>query len=197
MRKALVTLIILVAVAEAAVIVALSQHSQVSTLEIDRDRAAITEQINEGEREAAKYSGGAIKTFVELRLAILKNTKAMLDQKRTSLIRIIPLNYTIDGHTAREASDKELSEILEELAQSEKAIEGSKQEAARYSGGLIQVMTLMKAATEEVTASSLRMKFYAMKYGIPLHLPSPDRGPPDRAPTPASPGTIVKDREAL
>jgi hypothetical protein len=75
---------------------AFAQRSQISTLEIDRDRAAVMAQVNEAASEAAKYSGGAIKVFIDLRIAILKNTLAMLDQKRASFFRLVALNYTIE-----------------------------------------------------------------------------------------------------
>lgn len=187
-------LVVLIAVAEAALIAAFIQRSQVSTLEIDRDRAAVQAQITEAEAESAQYSGGAIKTLIDVRIAALKNTLAMLDQKRAAWVRLVTLNYTIDGHATQEASDKELNDILADLAESERAISSAKQEAAQYSGGLIQVMALMKAATEEVTATSLRMKFYSAKYGLSMPLPSLET-PKKSAPSP--PGRIVKDREAL
>src|SRR5690349_18708390 len=150
MRRVLITLIVLIALGEAALVVALSQAPQISTLEIDRDRAALEAELTKAEAEFAEYSGGAIKTLIELRIAVLKNTRAMLDQKRTSFIRMITINYTIDGQAAREASDKELNEILSDLAAAEQTIAAAKTEADQYSGGLIRVMALMKAATEEV-----------------------------------------------
>jgi hypothetical protein len=194
MRRLLFTFVFLVAIGEAALIAAFIQRSQVSTFEIDRDRATISAQISEAESESAKFEGGAIKVMIEMRIAVLKNTTAMLDQKRASLVRLVALNYTVDGSTLHEANDKELNDILEELAASERSVADAKQEAAKYTGGLVQVMALVKAATEEVTASSLRLKFYAAKYGIPIHIPSVEA---TKAPAPKSPGTVVKDREAL
>lgn len=193
MRKALVALLVLIAVAEAVVIAAFMTQSQVSTLEIDRDRATISAQVTEAEAATAKYSGGLIKTFLDLKISILHSTLAMLDQKRASYLRIIALNYTIDGKAISEASDNVLRDILEELQGVERKVAEAKQEASKYTGGLLQTMALLKAATEDVSASSLRLKFYSAKYGIPIQIPSTDL----KAPAAPKPGMVVKDREAL
>ena len=84
--------------------------------------------------------------------------------------------------------------ILEDLSQAEKKAAASKLEAARYAGGLVQALALMKVETDEMSVSQLRLKFYSAKHGIPMPLPNL----PENSKTPAQPpGKIVKDREAL
>jgi hypothetical protein len=178
----------------AAAIVFIFLQSSVSSFEIDRDRAALAAEIKDVQAESDKYSGGAIKAFIDLRIAILRNTASMLDQKRASFIHRISLRHTIEGRALVEASDAELKEILDELAQAEKKVTESKLEAARYSGGLIHSMALLRVSTDELSVSQLRMKFYSAKYGIPL--PVPDSRAPDE-PAKVPPGKIVSDREAL
>jgi hypothetical protein len=192
--RLLVLVLAVVTITLAGALTFVLQQSGVSTLEIDRDRAAIAADIKDAQSESEKYSGGAIKTFIDLRIAILRNTAAMLDQKRASFVYRISLNHTINGNAATEASDAELKEILDELADAEKKAEASKAEAARYSGGLIHSMALLRVSTDEVSISQIRMKFYSAKYGIPIPLPSSQNaGEPEKT----SPGKIVKDREAL
>jgi hypothetical protein len=128
-----------------------------------------------------------------VRTSILRNTLAMLDQKRASFIRRIALNYTIEGRQIGQPSDNDLKDILEELSQAERKVAASKQEAAQYSGGFLQSMALLKAGTDEVTVSLLRLKFYSAKYGIPMPVPSSDTRPSE----PKPPGRVVKDRDAL
>jgi hypothetical protein len=178
----------------AAAIVFIFLQSSVSSFEIDRDRAALAAEIKDVQAESDKYSGGAIKAFIDLRIAILRNTASMLDQKRASFIHRISLRHTIEGRALVEASDAELKEILDELAQAEKKVTESKLEAARYSGGLIHSMALLRVSTDELSVSQLRMKFYSAKYGIPL--PVPDSRASDK-PAKVPPGKIVSDREAL
>lgn len=170
------------------------QDPQVSTIEIDRDRTALAAEIATTEAESEKYSPSLLKSLIEVRLAIIRTTLAMLDQKRASAIRRIALNYRIDGQPVHEASDQELNAILEDLSQAEKKAAASKLEAARYTGGLVQAMAFMKAETDEMSVSQLRLKFYSAKHGIPMSLPSlPENSKPSAQP----PGKIVKDRDAL
>jgi hypothetical protein len=163
-----------------------------STVEIDRDRAFLKAEIEAAQAEGNKYSGGVIKTLLEAKIAVWANTAAMLDQKRASFIHRIALRYTIDGHELTQPSDSEISEINGQLEQIEKQAKSSKDEAARYSGGLLQITALLKAATDELTASQLRLKLFSARYGIPMQLPSPQISQPSKPP-----GLIVKDREGL
>lgn len=67
-----------------------------STTELDADIALVSDQIEAAKMEASKYTGGLLGMEVELRSSILKNTKAMLEQKRTSLLCGI---YNLSGGT--------------------------------------------------------------------------------------------------
>lgn len=193
MRKIPLILMALFVVGLATALFAVLQDDPtVSTLEIDRDRAAVKAEIAATEAESEKYATGVIKVLLDLRVALLRNTAAMLDQKRYSIIRRIALEYTIEGKQFREASDNELNEILADLTQAEKKVAASKAEASRYSGGLMQSMALLKAETDELSVSQLRMKFYSAKHGIPMLIPVESTKS-----TPEPPKKIVKDREAL
>ena len=188
----LLGILIVVAVGLSTALTIIIQQSSVSTLDLDQDLAAIKQQIVDANAETAEYSGGAIKALIELRTEVLRSTMAMLTQKRMSLVRYILLKYTLDGREVTEAPDTELDDILKELSQAEQVAAASKRNAAQYTGGLLQGISLVTAATNELNVAQLRMKFYTAKYGIPL----PRLGDPN-ASTQGSPGTIAKDREAL
>lgn len=68
----------IIVAALAAALFVISQRPEVSTQEIDRDRASVTGQISEAETEASKYSSGAVKTFLDLRLAVLRASSSTL-----------------------------------------------------------------------------------------------------------------------
>jgi Na+-transporting NADH:ubiquinone oxidoreductase subunit NqrC len=194
MQRLLLAISIIVSLCLAAILVVVLQQPQISTFEIDRDRSALSAEISTIQAESEKYESGLLKSLIEVRLAITRNTLAMLDQKRASFIRRITLNYQLDGQPIREASDQELNTILEELSQAEKKANASKLNAERYTGGLMQAMALMTAETDQLSVSQLRLKFYSAKHGIPMPFPSL----PEKSKTPAEPpGKIVKDREAL
>jgi hypothetical protein len=184
----------MIATGLALILAVVLQDPQVSTTEIDHDRTALAAEISTTQAESEKYTSGLLKSLIEVRLAITRNTLAMLDQKRASFIRRIALTYQVDGQQAHEASEQELNVILEDLSQAEKKANVSKLEAARHTGGLVQAMALMKAETDEMSVSQLRLKFYSAKHGIPMLLPNL----PENSEMPAQPpGKIVKDREAL
>ncbi|NOJ41569.1 hypothetical protein [Bradyrhizobium australiense] len=194
MQKLLLTISIVVIVILSVLLAVILQDPQISTVEIDRDRAILSAEISAIQTESAKYESGLIKSLIEVRLAITRNTLAMLDQKRTAFIRRVSLNYRLDSQPVHEASDQELKLIVDDLSQAERKANASKQEAARYSGGLLQAVALMKAETDEISVSQLRLKFYSAKHGIPIPLPNLS----DNVKTPTQPpGKIVKDREAL
>jgi len=175
------------------------QEPETSTFEIDRERAAIASEISGVEREIAELSGGLLKAVAEARLGILRTTASMLEQKRTSLIRRITLSYHVNGQSVREASDRELEDILADIAQAQRSAEAGKNEAANYTGGLLQSMALIKAGIDELSVAQLKYKFYAAKYGFAIALPSVDLKPPNEtSPQKEKPiGKTVKDREAL
>jgi len=194
MQRVLLAISIIIATGLALILAVVLQDPQVSTIEIDRDRTALAAEISTTQAESEKYSPSLLKSLIEVRSAIIRNTLAMLDQKRASAIRRIALNYRLDGQLVHEASDQELNVILEDLSQAEKKAAASKLEAARYTGGLVQAMAFMKAEMDEMSVSQLQLKFYSAKHGIPMPLPSL----PENSKTPAQPpGKIVKDREAL
>jgi hypothetical protein len=194
MLRGLLAISTIIAAGLAMILAVVLQDPQVSTIEIDHDRTALATEISTTQAESEKYAPGLLKSLIEVRLAITRNTLAMLDQKRASFIRRIALNYRLDGRPVHDASDQELNNILEELAQAEKKVASSRLDAARYTGGLLQAMALMKAEADDLSVSQLRLKFYSAKHGIPMPFPtlSEDSRTPEKPP-----GKIVKDREAL
>jgi hypothetical protein len=193
MQKAIIFLLAVAVIALATALGIVLQEPATSTFEIDRDRASVAAELSSAQSEAEKYQGGAIKALLSARVETLRHMLTMLDQKRTSVVRRIALNYSIDAHAVEPATDAILNDILDELSGVEKTISSSKTEAARYSGGLVQSMKLMTVATEELSAAQIRMKFYTAKYGLPLPTLA-TRGEQTKA-TPS--GRVVSDREAI
>lgn len=193
MLKVSVFILAVVAVGLAAALGIVVHEPAVSTVEIDRDRVSVTAELSSATSEADKYEGGLVKALLSARVETLRHTLAMLDQKRTSLIRRIALDYTIDSKAISPASDEVLNGILDELRAAEARIMTDKKDAEKYSGGLVHGLKLATIATEELSAAQLRMRFYTAKYG--LALPSIAAGAVQRGQSP--PGAVVDDKEAL
>jgi hypothetical protein len=194
MAKAVAIVVVLsIAVFGGAAAFLLVAYSQPSTQTLDADLADIRTQIKAADDENAQYAGGAIKTLILIRREILQTTEAMLKAKRASLIRRIELQYIVDGHRINSASDEKLSQIKSDIDNETKKLSGDVEQASRNSGGLIQAMSLMAAATDRVTIAQLELAYYSAKYGtaVPTGASSASPG------AVGAPGKIVRDKQAF
>ena len=72
---------------------------------LDAAIAELDAQIATAEQESALYAGGLVKTLVELRLATLRQTGAMLNQRKQADTYGITVTYTVDGSTFSPGTD--------------------------------------------------------------------------------------------
>lgn len=159
---------------------------------LEKDIQALSLQIDEAQKENAQYSGGLVKTLIILRLQILKNTKAMLEQKKYALKHGIPVKYTYKGEIYHPISaDQTIIQGIESDIRDQRT-ELSKAEAenAKYSGGLVKAMILSQIATIKNTIAMLEQRKLTIKYGIPLlALPKeqPEEAKEEKKPTGITP----------
>jgi hypothetical protein len=163
-----------------------------STAELDTDLTSVAAQIKQANLESERYRPNLIKTMIELRTQTFKNTQAMLQQKRMSILRGLRLSYVISGNQVAPATQAQLAEITKDIKSSEEKLVELQSQAAQYSGGLVQAMALMSVETERVTISQLWLKYYSAKYGLANFKISPDAKESVRPP-----GHVVKDKDAL
>jgi hypothetical protein len=144
-----------------------TEHTQA----LNSDLLAVQAAISSAENEDAQFSGGLIKTLIAARLATLRQTHAMLDQRAKSWTFGIGLRYTVDGKPYRSAPDSK--EILEGIEQELIALRtraaAQQAEAERYSGGLVQALSLAALATTRQTEALLDQKRLALKYELPVY----------------------------
>lgn len=169
-------------------------NSEPSTKQLDADLANVRSEIEATEAESAKYSGGLVKAMIELRLQILQTTTAMLQQKRSSIIRKIDLKYNVDGETVQPDIER-LKEIETDIIDAKSKLSDAESKAARYAGGLVQALALSNVAVRRLTVSQLQLAFYGEKYGIslPINLNLDKSKRKDGG----SPGNVVEDNDAL
>lgn len=137
---------------------------------LGKDIQVVSLQIEETEKENACYSGGLIKTLIMFRLQILKNTKAMLEQKKYTLIHEIPVHYTYrDEIYIPTPADSATIQIIEsDIKDQQKELIKAETENAKYSGGLIKSIILSQIATIKNTIAMLEQRKLLAKHGIPL-----------------------------
>lgn len=162
------------------------------TAQLDQDLASIRASIARAEGESDKYEAGVLKSLIEMDREVLFITRDMLEAKKLSVLRRVSLNYTIpapastNDTSTMQAIERELSETNDKIVKADS-------EAARYTGGLVQTMALLTAATERFSYSMLRMKLLTARYSLGLPIPNIPA-----TKTPASPpGKVVKDKDAL
>jgi hypothetical protein len=132
----------------------------------------VAAEITAAESENAKYSGGLVKALIESRLATLRQTKAMLEQRRAASVFNISVRYTVDGTTLRlpPNAKEEIAAIEREIAATKIKVAAAQAEAAKYSGGLVLAMTLSNIATLQQTEAMLDQRRLALTFSLPQYL---------------------------
>ena len=166
-RTLITTAILIMALIPAAT----SPQSADKTETLQKEIDYVQSEIVSAEAENEKYSGGLIQSLIALRIETLKQTRAMLEQKRSGLAQGIRVNYTIDGKRYAPPPDKteQLERIRQEIAGNQSKIDAQKAEAARYSGGLVLAMKLSSVATAEQTQAMLHQWRVALEFDLPLY----------------------------
>lgn len=132
------------------------------------DTSAVQAEIRKAEEEDQRFTGGLIKSLISLRLATLRQTLALLDQRAKAAAARTTLHYTVDGKTLALPADasQQLAAVENELADNALKLSKQEAEAARYSGGLVQATALAAVATLRQTQAMLDQKRLALKYGF-------------------------------
>lgn len=139
---------------------------------IEEEITQLERKIRETEAEDQKYAGGLIKAIIGSQLATLKQTHAMLQQRAKASLFKIGLKYTIDGQPFTPPQDAavQLGIVERELAELATKIAAAEAEAARYSGGLIQAVSLNTVAQMKQTQAMLDQKRLALKFSLPQYI---------------------------
>lgn len=137
-----------------------------STRDLDADIFGVDREIAGAQNDVSKY-GGLIQVQAELRLEALQNTRAMLDQKRKSLLRGISLSYTVDGNSWKQPTILQLVALKADWDEAEDRAKTAKLNAAQM-GGLMGAMAQVTAETEELAASMAGARYRLAKAGTPI-----------------------------
>lgn len=165
-----------------------------TTVDLDADIAKLQSQISDARKKSDSFAGGLLKALVDVRIEILSSTEAMLEAKRASILRRINLSFHIDGSEFKPATN--LEDIQADISAAQKRVALAEAEAAKYSGGLLQILQLTKVATEDITVAQLNSAYYSAKYGLPTLGAFAPKGPSNDIKK-APPGEIVSDKDAL
>lgn len=142
------------------------------TGEIKADIASVDAEIRRLEEEDVKYSGGLVKALIGSELHIYRQTRAMLQQRARSWLFGIGLSFTVDGKpfVLPANAPEQLATVEREVTETRAKVADAEAEAARYSGGLVQAMSLATAATVRNTLAMLEQHRLALKYSLPQYI---------------------------
>jgi len=139
---------------------------------VQSDLSAVQSETKIAQTEDVRYTGGLIKTLIATRIAMLRQTEAMLEQKLLSLKLGIATSYAVDGKafSLPASASQMLADVENEILASEAKIHKQEAEAARYSGGLVQAMSFTALETMRQTHAMLEQKRVSLKYGLPQYI---------------------------
>jgi len=120
----------------------------------------------------------------------------MLERKRASLLRGIQLVHE-DGRGLQPVNQGQFADIDGQIAKAEREANASEAEAARYTGGLVQSMALVSAATARSSLALLEQQRIVLRYDIGIPDSVDRSGAAETAPKPARVGKSASDADAL
>ena len=126
-----------------------------------------------------------------MNVKVLENSLAMLEQKRSSWINGIVVNYH-SSDVVTTPNIEGIDGIREDIEETSEKLETAQATADRYSSGLIRTIALGEAATHRLTLAQLNQRLLYSKWDIPTLL---SQGDERSSVAPAGP--IVSDEEAL
>lgn len=133
---------------------------------------AIDKEIVAAEKENAKYTGGLVKALINSQIQTLKQTRAMLQQKKDSWQYGININYTVDGKpfVLPEGAKALLPDIERDIAENKEKIKRQEAVVDQYAGGLVQALSVSTLETMRQTQAMLEQRRLAIKYELPQYL---------------------------
>jgi hypothetical protein len=143
---------------------------KVASLQTEID--VIDKDIVAAEKENEKYTGGLVKALINSQIQTLKQTRAMLQQKKDSWLYGININYTVDGKlfVLPEGAKALLPEIERDIAENKEKIKQQETVVNQYSGGLVQALSVSTLETMRQTQAMLEQRRLAIKYELPQYL---------------------------
>ncbi|MCX8586089.1 hypothetical protein A9G08_10105 [Gilliamella sp. wkB195] len=141
----------------------LSEEDKAKVAALNIELTQLNDDIKGATESYEQYSGGLIKVLIATRLEVLKTNKNLVEQR----INSIESGAAVKVETLVTNPNPELAEhLLSEMQSIKQEIEIDKNEASKYSGGLIHSMKLLNIATKEQSLAALQQKYLTVKYGL-------------------------------
>lgn len=141
----------------------LSSEDKQKVEQLKMELSQTENEISSASANNQNYSGGLIKNLISARMEILKTNQALIRQRIDAIESGAKITMDIPGTKSDEAA----SEVIKKEMNSLNAqISQAKEEANKYSGGLVLAMKLAAIATQEQTLAMLQQRYLSAKYGL-------------------------------
>ncbi|MFB2814148.1 hypothetical protein ACE014_09910 [Shewanella xiamenensis] len=137
------------------------EQQQVSSLKQELQK--VDTDIGIEATELAQYSGGLIKNIKQIRLETLKLTRDIVNQRIQAIESGAKVTITVP---VTQPSIERATALLSEIDQAKAQLAVAKENASRYSGGLVAALSLSTVATQEQTLAMLEQQYLVAKYGL-------------------------------
>jgi hypothetical protein len=156
---------VLIASAQACMPAQLTPEQEAEIASLKGELSTIRADVEQAKKEDAALSAGLVKTLIAVRLEILRTNEALIQQRIHALESGASVTVVLN---ATDPDPLRAAELLNEIEIQKAKLADARQEANRYSGGLVQVMSLAAAATTANTLAFLEQEYFAAKYGLAL-----------------------------
>lgn len=145
-------------------------NERVTSLQAELD--SVETQIASAEKENDKYTGGLVKALINSQIETLKQTRAMLQQRRDSWLYGVNLSFTVEGKQFVMPAEAKalLPNIEHEIAENKEKIKEQELVVSQYSGGLVHALSVSTLETMRQTQAMLEQRRLAIKYELPQYL---------------------------
>jgi hypothetical protein len=143
----------------------LTEAEQQQLTKMKADLQTVQVELAEAKVQQTMYSGGLLKSLLELRTEVLKTNEALLEQRVHALESGAKITVVVQ---AAQEDPIRAAQLAAEIDGQKIKLARANAEAARYSGGLIQVISLVSAATVQNTVAMLEQQQLMAKYGLGL-----------------------------
>jgi len=132
---------------------------------LEQELQSIHQELITAKADDAGYSAGLIKSLIRVRLEVLQTDEALIEQHihmiETGASAHVVVNVTKPDPARADALAKEVEAQKTKVAQ-------ARNEAAQYSGGLVQAIAATSVVTSENTLALLEQQYYVTKYGLAM-----------------------------
>jgi hypothetical protein len=132
-----------------------------SLAEAKSDLEAIESEITAAQKTDAQYSGGLTKALSTARIATLRQTQAILEQ------RLLSIKAGASVHALSPSDREKLADVERDIASTREKISLQEVEVTKYIGGLTQAMSFATLETLRQTLSMLEQRRILLKYPMP------------------------------